>query len=115
MKKIVQFLLIFLFSVSLNAVEELPNPDFLKQKNKFDNIKLFESKAIYRNTRANIELLKDYQKNPTSYKDSQLFPIAISYLSVRDFKKSREVLDKLSKAVPKNIVVWRTLGSACFL
>ncbi len=114
----IKFLLTFLVvlvSVVVSAKTTKPSPDFLKNKQNFSNIKLYESKRIYSDRNANIQLLKDYEKNPTSYKDDQLFPIAICYLSVRDFVKAKNVLNKLAYSEADSIIVMRTLGSINFL
>ncbi len=91
------------------------SPELLKQKDKFSDIKLFESKRIYSDRNANIALLKDYENNPKAYKDNQLFPIAICYLTTRDFSKAKTVLNKLIGDDERNIIVLRTLGSVNFL
>ncbi len=114
MKKIfITFLTIALASSSFVAVAK--TPELLKQRDKFSDISMFEAKSIYVDRKANIELLKQYQDNPTSFKASELFPIAICYLSVRDFERAKFVLHKMLKENAKSIPVWRTLGSVHFL
>lgn len=112
MKKI---LILVLLSLSVFAFAQQPSPELLKQHDKFSDVKLFEAKSIYRNRAENVKLIADYEKSPTSFKDNQLFPIAICYLSVRDFAKAKLALEKFLKTNPKNITVLRTLGSVDFM
>ncbi len=114
MKKIfITFFIIALIGSSFASVAK--TPDLLKQRDKFSDISMFEAKSIYVDRKANIELLKQYQSNPTSFKASELFPIAICYLTVRDFERAKFVLKEMVKEKPKSIPVWRTLGSVHFL
>ena len=115
MKKFLTALLICVLSASASLAAEPPSPELLKQKDKFSDIKLFEARSIYASEKANAELLKNYAKNPASYKNDQLFPIAICYLTFKDFTKALQTLQKLSAAKPKDIIVYRTLGSVYFL
>ncbi len=115
MKKFLTALLICVLSASASLAAEPLSPELLKQKDKFSDIKLFEARSIYASEKANAELLKDYAKNPASYKNDQLFPIAICYLTFKDFTKALQTLQKLSAAKPKDIIVYRTLGSVYFL
>ncbi len=114
MKKILFTAFVFVLGLSsFGAVKK--TPDLLKQKEKFSDIALFEAKSIYVNRNANIELLKQYQSNPSAYKSSELFPIAICYLTVRDLPRSKTALESMLKDNPKSIPIWRTLGSVNFL
>ncbi len=115
MKKIV-FLMISVLAACASAfADTAKTPELLKQWDKFGDINLFEAKSIYSNPRANADLLKEYAKNPASFKNSDLFPVAICYITFKDFPKALQTLQKLSAARPKDISVYRTLGSVYFL
>ncbi len=107
------FIISILSSTAFAVVAK--TPALLRQKDKFSDVKMFEAKSIYADRASNIALLKEYQSNPNAFKPNELFPIAICYLTVRDFERARTVLEIMAKDSPKLIQVWRTLGSANFL
>ena len=116
MKKIMVFALASIFApVLYSAGEPAKTPELLKQRDKFADISLFDARSIYADRKANLELLKSYRDKPESFSDAQLFPVAVCFLTFRDYERARAALEKLSAAQPKNITVWRTLGSVDFL
>ncbi len=87
------------------------SPEMLKDKSLFENADLFEPPQIFADKAANAALLRDYEANPSAYKNSQLMPIAVCYLSFGDLKKSKVAFEAFLSAQPKNLRAIRTLGT----
>lgn len=102
-------------TATLSAAQTRPTPELLKHREKFADTALFEAKSIYTDPAANAELVRQYRANPESFKNSELFPVAICMLTMREPKPALSVLEKMRNADPKNIVVLRTLASVHFV
>ncbi len=92
-----------------------PSPEMLKDKSLFEKVDLFEPPQIFSDKAANAALLRDYEANPSSYKTSQLMPIAVCYLSFGDLKKSKAAFEAYLSSNPKNLRAIRTLGTISLL
>ncbi|MFI3290353.1 MAG: hypothetical protein R3Y46_00585 [Opitutales bacterium] len=112
MKKLIILLAsILTLAASLNA----QSPEFLKDRANFSDFKKFESPAIYTNLQANADLIANYEANPASFKDEELFPVIMAYMSSRKVNEGEALLLKHTKAVPANIAAIRNLASIAMI
>ena len=79
MKKILTVLLASTFAVV--AFGQQSTPELLKKKELFEKTDLFEPPQVFADKAANAGLLRDYELNKATYKNSQLLPVAVCYLS----------------------------------
>ncbi len=91
------------------------SPELLKDKASFENTDLFDSPVVFSDKAANAALLRDYEANRAAYKNSQLFPIAVCYLSFGDLKKSKEAFETFLSVKPDNLRAMRNLGNISLL
>ncbi len=112
MKKIKKLLAILTsilaLTVSLKAQE---TPDLLKDRADFSDYKKFEASSIYTNMQENANLIAAYEANPDSYKNEELFPVIMAYMSLRKINEGETLLLKHIEAVPNNAAALRNLAS----
>ena len=113
MKKILTTFVISLFAVV--AFGQQSTPELLKNKELFEKTDLFEPPQVFADKAANAALLRDYELNKATYKNTQLLPVAVCYLSFGDMKKAKETFEIFLSAKPKNLRAIRTLGTISLL
>ena len=113
MKKILTVLLASTFAVV--AFGQQSTPELLKKKELFEKTDLFEPPQVFADKAANASLLRDYELNKATYKNSQLLPVAVCYLSFGDMKKAKETFEAFLSAKPNNLRAIRTLGTISLL
>lgn len=109
MKKIISTLLVC--SLSLLGFAQDNTPEMLKKKELFSQTEMFDHVGIYSNAQANADLIKEYEANPSSFKDDQLMPVVMCYMAYREMGKAKELLGKYIAAVPTNTAALRTMGT----
>ena len=110
MKKIIIFFLSFVFVAAALSAQQA-GPELLKDKSNFAKTELFEPETIFMDRQTNIEVLQAYEANPAAYKDEELLPVAICYMTMRDFDKAKTMLEKFMQAKPENVRALRTYGT----
>ncbi len=110
MKKLAAaFIALLTFTCATFSQDATPN--LLKNKELFERSELFESVSVFADKDANEALIKDYESNPKAYKREQLLPVALCYLSFRNFEKTGLLLEEFLKVRPDNISATRTLAT----
>lgn len=116
MKKIFITLLGALFLAAASYAQNAnPSPDLLKDKANFINTDLFESEIVFANPQINAEVVAAYEANPASYKDEELLPVAVCYMTLRNGAKTRELLEKFMISRPENLRAIRTYATMLLL
>lgn len=87
-------------SVLAAAFCAFANPEILKDRANFSKAELFADDAVFSNQALNLETVKAYEENPSSYKDDELFPIATCYMALRAPDKTKALLEKYLSARP---------------
>ena len=103
---------IFLFSLLLAAAAfAQDNTELLKQKNLFKEYAKFDNPAVFANLQNNASLIADYESRPEAFKDEELFPVAMAYMTTRNVDKAISLLQRHIKAAPKNAAAIRSLAT----
>lgn len=113
MKKILTMFVISLIAVAGFGQEA--TPALLKNKEAFEKTELFDSPQVFADKASNASLLRDYELNKATYKNTQLLPVAVCYLSFGDMKKAKETFEAFLSAKPDNLRAIRTLGTISLL
>lgn len=116
MNKFVTFLLALAVSgATLCAAQKAQSFEVLKDKSNFAKVELFEDEAVFANPQINIGVVKAYEENPSAYSDSELLPVAICYMTLRQPQRTLELLDKFMAYAPKNVRAIRTYATLILL
>ncbi len=116
MKKLVYSLIFSLIFSGLSFAQNAAKPaDLLKDKANFSKTELFELEAVFADMQANQQALEAYLANPAAYKDEELLPLAICFMTFRNYDKTKELLEKFLAVRPDNTRATRTYGTLMLL